>query len=467
LVRSGQEALRLVQRICPDLILLDLRMPEMDGLETCRRLQAQTSTKDVPVLFLTASNDTRDIVEAFRVGGVDYITKPFYQEEVLSRVENHLRTARLMRELGRKNRALHEEIERRERLGLERDHLAGRLSHIADREAQRWGIEGFLGNSPTVNKILKEVNMLRDAPAATVLITGENGTGKELIARAIHFGSARADGPFVPVNCSAIPEHLGESLFFGHKRGAFTGANRDQNGYFELADGGTLFLDEIGDMAPSIQPLLLRILEDGLVQPLGATSPRPVNVRIVSATNQDLQGRIQTGAFRQDLYFRLARFHVVAPPLRERQDDIPLLAAHFLRLFANETAMPEPEITPSALAALQAYTFPGNVRELKNIIERALLESGGSDLQPEHLHFFNTEQTTDKDRPSVHQSSPSPHGEPLYTLPLKLSEAETLVITQALQKTRGNISAAARLLDINRHKLNRMMARLDLRPPMY
>ncbi len=228
---------------------------------------------------------------------------------------------------------------------------------------------------------------LQNFGSVNVLITGESGTGKELVARALHFGSNRAKGPFIPVNCVAIPEELAESMLFGHIRGAFTGATMDRKGYFEMAHGGTLFLDEIGDMPVTLQAKLLRVLEDGCITPLGSTRERKVDVRVVAATNANLAAQIDSGAFRQDLYFRLAQYTVALPPLRDRREDMPLLAQHFLRLFAAEMGIPTPAMDAEALRLLAAHPFPGNVRELKNVIERALIESGGLQVRAEHLRL--------------------------------------------------------------------------------
>ncbi|MBT3292232.1 MAG: sigma-54-dependent Fis family transcriptional regulator, partial [Victivallales bacterium] len=227
-------------------------------------------------------------------------------------------------------------------------------------EAQRWGVEGFVSQSPLLREILQKIKMLEHADSVSVLVTGESGTGKELIARAVHANSARAAGPFLPINCATVPREMAESLVFGHKKGAFTGADADQAGYFDLADGGTLFLDEVGDMPHDLQVKLLRVLEDGQVRSLGAQESRPVDVRVVAATNADLQRRIQETAFRQDLYFRIARFTVTAPPLRQRREDIPLLTRHFLQILAAEMGREAPDLSPQALARLQDYPFPGN-----------------------------------------------------------------------------------------------------------
>lgn len=230
------------------------------------------------------------------------------------------------------------EMDRRERLTKERNHLANRVAEMAQREAERWGVEGFVGQSRSLRKILEDVERLQ-ASAASVLIAGESGTGKELIARAFHVRSAKAEGPFLPVNCASIPRELAESLLFGHVKGAFTGADKDQTGYFELADGGTLFLDEVGDMPAELQTKLLRVLEDNEIMPLGAREGKSVDVRIVAATNADLQELIGAGRFREDLYYRLARFTVEVPPLRDRREDVPLLVQHFSVLFGHEMGM--------------------------------------------------------------------------------------------------------------------------------
>jgi len=449
---SGEVALQLAARTQPDLILLDIVMPGMDGFETCRRLRADNRLADIPVIFITFKIETESLVEGFRVGGVDYITKPFQEEEVLVRVQTHLKNHRLTQELTKKNKELEQEIAMRKQAEAARDIAEDarqtadeKLSLISQREAERWGIEGFIGQSQTIGKILEDVRRLQTTGTTSVLITGESGTGKELIARAIHFGGPRKNDPFIPTNCSAIPAGLAESLFFGHVRGAFSGATTARKGYFELADGGTLFLDEIGEMPPELQVKLLRVLQDGSFVSLGGDSEKHVDVRILAATNADLQAKIAEGAFREDLYFRLATFTVSVPPLRERPADIPLLVNHFLQMFATEMAIEMPTLSSEALSALMDYAFPGNVRELKNIIERALIESGGSEIQPKHLHFL-PDTTSTKDKSSLE-------------IPLNLQQAEVFLIKRVLTQAGGNISEAARLLGIARPTLYRKLAR--------
>jgi len=459
---SGEVALNIVRRAIPDLILLDVVMPGIDGFETCRRLKANPATADIPVIFLTAKDEPDSVLEGFHAGGVDYITKSFQNEEVLLRIETHLKIDRLTKvlieantELATMNKNLQQEIARREQAEEALQTADEQLSMISRQEAEHWGIDGFVGQSKTIGKILSDIRKLQHASTTTVLITGESGTGKELIARAIHHGSSRK-GRFIPVNCSAIPIGLAESAFFGHVRGAFTGANRDQKGRFELADGGTLFLDEIGDMPPELQATLLRVLEDGCFMPVGGDRPKHVDVRVLSATNADLQTRILEGKFREDLYFRLAGFPVTVPPLRERKEDIPLLANHFLNMWATEMGRAAPSLSSDAIEVLESYAFPGNVRELKIIIERAIIESGGREIQPKHLHFFHTYTTP----------SPPPSAPDLSTAEdLSLDEMIQARIEQVLKQTGGNQSEAARRLKISRDQLRYRLEKYRIKTP--
>ena len=381
-VPNGKTALRIALSEIPELIILDIMMPGMDGYEVCRRLKQNEITAHIPVIFITVKEDKKSLIQGFTVGGVDYITKPFEKEEVLIRVKTHVETSRLTRELLRKNKELQDEIERREQ-------AEDTLHHFSQREASRWRIEDFVGKSKTIAKILNDIRRFQETGTTSVLITGESGTGKELIARAIHFGGVRAKGAFIPVNCSTIPSELAESTLFGHVKGAFTGADAKRKGYFELAHRGTLFLDEISDMPLQLQVKLLRVIEDGCIMPVGGDREKHVDVRILAATNQHLQSKIVQRTFRNDLYFRLARSIVTVPPLRERREDIPLLTEHFLSMFAEEMGIENPVLSPKALSMLEAYHFPGNVRELKNIIESALIQNDTSEIRPEHLNFVD------------------------------------------------------------------------------
>lgn len=458
-VPNGTTALKVAGKAQPRLILLDILMPGLDGLETCRRLKADPITKDIPVIFLTARNDTESIVAGLRAGGVDYIVKPFQAEEVASRVATHLQVSRLTRELIESNRVLEartaqltNEIERRRQVETALQSADNKLAAFSDVEASRGSLAGLVGQSPPVRQLIEQIRRLHQFQNTSVLVVGESGTGKELVARAIHFGSARAKAPFVPVNCVAIPAELAESILFGHVKGAFTGATVDRKGCFELANGGTLFLDEIGDMPASLQVKLLRVLEDGCVTPVGAPTAVKVDVRIIAATNADLDARITNGSFRSDLYFRLARYTIATPPLRSRLQDVPLLASHFLRLFAAEMGLKEPSLSPEVVEVLQGYEFPGNVREFKNIIERALIESGGGMIQRQHLVSLRRYEPSANavTSPSVQESIPS--------LPLNLAQAEEVLIQRALKETNGNIADAARLLGIHRTRIYRKLA---------
>jgi DNA-binding NtrC family response regulator len=449
LAASGGEAgLKIAARAQPDLILLDVMMPGRDGFAICRELKADDATREIPVLFITAKQETAAVLNGFRVGAVDYILKPFQPEEVAGRVETHLKISRLTRELQSRNAELEAEVARRRVAEDARERADARLSTLAAREAQRWGLAGFVGQSRLMRRILQDIGKLQNFAQTSVLITGESGTGKELVARAIHHGSTRAAGPFIPVNCVAIPAELAESMLFGHMKGSFTGATADRKGWFELADGGTLFLDEIGDMPAPLQAKLLRVLEDGEITPVGAAQSKRVDVRVVSATNADLSAKIAAGEFRQDLYFRLARYVVGTPPLRERPEDVPPLAAHFLELFASEMGMTPPPLTPDALAWLSAYAFPGNVRELKNLIERALIASGGDPIRREDFQVTSAAPVAPLRDVRV---ASAVAGE----LPLNLAEAEQALIQRALEQTRGNVAEAARLLGVNRSRIYR------------
>jgi DNA-binding NtrC family response regulator len=448
---DGATALKIAEKAAPDLILLDVMMPGLNGLETCRELKRRGGSQETPVIFLTARAEVEGVLEGFKAGGVDYIVKPFQTEEVLSRINTHLRIGRLTSELRTRNRELSEEIKRRERVETDLRAAGHKLEVFSDLEASRGNIGGFIGDSRSARKTTEEIRRLNHFANTSVLILGESGTGKELVARAIHFGSARARAPFVPINCVAIPSELAESILFGHVKGAFTGATSDRKGCFGMADGGTLFLDEIGDMPVALQVKLLRVLEDGLVTPVGASEARKVDVRVIAATNADLESRIAAGAFRQDLYFRLARYTISTTPLRDRTEDIPLLAAHFLRGFAAEMGQAPAELTSAAALALQRYAFPGNIRELKNIIERAVIESDGGAILPEHLALSSRLM-----KPKAADAKPAAKAP--RDLPLNLEAAEDELIQRALEETDGNIAEAARLLGVHRTRIYRKLA---------
>lgn len=454
---DGKSALKIAAEQLPDIILLDVVMPGVDGYEVCRQLKANEHTAHIPIIFITSLDDKADVLKGFQAGGVDYITKPFEREEVLIRTRTHLKVSQLTQALRKTNRELTDQIEKREQAEKARDRADKRLSLVSEQEAKLWGIGSFVGESESVEKVFNSVRRLHQAGAATnVLITGESGTGKELVARAIHFGGPKAEQPFIAINCSAVPRDLAESLFFGHIKGAFTGADASREGYFEVASGGTLFLDEIGEMPQDLQPKLLRVLEEGVVTPMGSTAEKRVDVRILAATNVDLKAKAALGNFREDLYYRLAVFPIAVPPLRERPEDIPLLADHFLTMLSDEMGIQRPELSEAALSALIAYRFPGNVRELKNIIEHALIVNDNSVVEADQL-LLSEARSRQVDRRSP--TGTPEGGAHALEVPVNLSEAEAALIEYALERSEHNIANAARMLGTSRPKIYRHLAK--------
>ena len=340
-----------------DLIIADLRLPGAPGTEVLRLAPG------VPVLIMTSYASVRSAVEAMKQGAVDYIAKPFDHDELVLQVQ------RILRERAR---------ERRER-------------RLVEEEAGHWPVDGMVGACPAMRRVNEAIR--RAAPTdSRVLILGESGTGKELVARALHARSTRSDGPFVAVNCASIPETLIESELFGNHKGAFTGADRDRTGLVESADGGTLFLDEVGDLPLAAQVRLLRMLQECEVQPLGATRPRPVDVRILAATNRDLKAAVQAGDFRSDLYFRLRVVEITLPPLRERGEDLMALARFLLKKVCRHLDRPLVTLSPEAERAIRRYTWPGNVRELENALERAVILGDGGPLRADLLAIEETRE---------------------------------------------------------------------------
>ncbi len=439
---KADKGIELAGSVQPDVILLDVVMPGKDGFAVCQVLKADEKTRDIPIVFLTSRQEMESVVHGFEIGAADYISKPFRMPEVLARLKTHSDNSRMARELKERNRQLEAEIARRQTAENDKHTVERRLSSISSREANRWGLQGLIGDSTEARQIRTEIQRLQGFPSISVLVTGESGTGKELIAKAIHYGSSRREEPFIPVNCAAIPSELTESIFFGHRKGAFTGAISDRKGCFEMADGGTLFLDEIGDMDLLLQAKLLRVLEDGEFVPVGGTQPMRVDVRVVAATNADLQSKISAGKFRQDLFFRLARYVIRTVPLRKRASDIAPITVHFLSSLASEMGLAPRKISPEAQELLNRYSFPGNVRELRNIVERALIESSGKVIAPEHLSLMPEEDI-----------SLSPPGQ----LSLNVKAAEEELIRRALEETGGNVSEAAKRLGMHRSRLYRRL----------
>jgi formate hydrogenlyase transcriptional activator len=358
---SGEEAIARAAEALPDLILLDLRMRGLDGFETCRRLKASEATRGIPVIVLTALTDTHEKVRAFREGAVDYVTKPFHTEELLARVGTHI--------------ALRQEIEahRRSRATI---HLLVEESRSRD--------DAMVGDSAALRRVREQIAQVASTDS-TVLIRGETGTGKELVARAIHEQSARRERPLVRINCTALPRELVESELFGHEKGAFTGAIQLRRGRFELADGGTLFLDEVGELPLETQPKLLRVLQEREFERVGGARTLRTDVRVVAATNRDLHAEVRANRFRADLYFRLEVFPIEVPPLRDRREDIPLLLRHFAAKTARRLGRTLDGLSPAFVERACAYAWPGNIRELENLVERALILTRGGMLDGSEL----------------------------------------------------------------------------------
>ncbi len=354
LAENGREALDRLRNEPIDLLLSDIRMPDLSGVEVLRA--AKEMNRDIVAFMMTAYASTDTAVEAMRLGAVDYFTKPFSMDELRLKIRQHLETHRLKQENLLLKRALNKQYE----------------------------FASILGRSDAMQVVFSTIQMVANTNS-TVLVTGESGTGKELVARAIHFNSLRRDRPFVAVNCGAVPETLLESELFGHVRGAFTGADSNKKGLMEVAEGGTIFLDEIGEMTPPMQVKLLRVLQDRRFRRLGGTQEVQADIRIVSATNQDLPKAVDDGRFREDLFYRLNVLSIPLPPLRERIEDIPLLAERFLSDFATQMGKPVRTLSAEALKLLQAHTWRGNVRELQNAIERAVALEQTETILPESL----------------------------------------------------------------------------------
>jgi len=411
------EALALLARSPVDAVVTDLLMPGMKGNELLSRIRAMDTS--IPVVIMTAFGGVESAVEAMRSGAYHYITKPFRMEVLVGTLRAALDERRL------------------------REAVQGRGEPPA-------GAGGIVAESPAMKRLLALVARAAEVDSP-VLIRGESGSGKELVARALHAMGPRRDEPFVPVNCSAIPEQLLESLLFGHRRGAFTDAREDRPGLFQASHGGTLFLDEVGDMPPPLQAKLLRTLQDSRIQPLGAQESVEVDVRVVAATHRDLEAMCADGRFRQDLYYRLNVLPLAIPPLRERPEDLTPLVAHLLAKLGARLGRANLTINREAAELLRAHPWPGNVRELENAIERAVVFCEGDVIGPEHL-------------PDVLRA-PAPGGPPSPGAVRSLSEVERDEIARALQAVGGNKAAAARLLGLDRKTLYRKLELYDLKPP--
>lgn len=416
---SAEEGLRLADRA--DLVLTDLRLPGMDGLELLAQLRRQNLLS--PVIVMTAFGTVEAAVEAMKAGAVDFLLKPFSLDHLMAVVNKALE----LRSLRDENRQLREELGR------------------------RYEIANIIGRSGPMQEIFGTI--LRVAPTrATVLLCGESGVGKDLIARAVHHHSPRRDRPFVKINCTSIPENLMESELFGYEKGAFTGAAAPKPGKFEQADTGTVFLDEIGDVPPSIQVKLLRVLQERELERLGSNKTRHVDVRVVAATNADLRAALEQGTFREDLYYRLNVVPLNIPPLRERLEDIPFLARHFVQKLAADSGSRVESISDPAIEKLLTYHWPGNVRELENVIERSLVLCSGTRLEPDDIRLDMSPRGRNAQAAA---DSFLPEG-------VTLDEHEQQIIREALRRAGGNKSQAARLLGLTRNALRYRLTQIGI-----
>jgi two-component system nitrogen regulation response regulator NtrX len=421
-VSTGEACLDRVTRGPVDLIVLDVWMPGMDGLATLAKLRDRQV--DAAVVLISGHGNIESAVKAIKLGAFDFVEKPLSLDKTLLVVRNALRQRRLEDE----NRALRAQVDRP---------------------------RSMVGESQPMRQLREQVAMA--APSnGRVLIYGENGTGKELVARTVHSLSRRRNGPFVEVNCAAIPEELIESELFGHVRGAFTGAVADRRGKFELADGGTIFLDEIADMSLKTQAKVLRVLQEQTMEQVGGTTRIKVDARVLAATNKDLQAEIRAGQFREDLYFRLNVIPVFVPPLRERREDVPLLAEHFMSEFAREYGRRPKQFADTALAVLQQYSWPGNVRELRNAIERLVIMVPGDVISAEDVGFLGSGAVPSSEAAAAAASR--------LTLHEARDRFERDLILRTLAEQQGNMSRTAEVLGVERSNLYRKMRSFGIPP---
>lgn len=423
LAGDGATAAAFLEKHDVDLALLDLRLPDTDGIQLLKK--AHEEIPGLPIIIITAFSSIDSAVEAMRCGAVDYITKPFNIDELLMSVRRVLDT----------------------------ESIRQRLSSQINEEKVRFGLDNIVGESPKMTDIRRLVRRIARSETTSILLLGESGTGKDMIARAIHYESARADKPFMKITSTALPETLLESQIFGHEKGAFTDARELKKGLFEFADGGSVYLDEIGDMQPALQAKLLRVLEDRAFKRVGGTDDIRVDVRVIAATNRNIHEAMKIGQFREDLFYRLSAVPIVVPPLRERKEDLPALANHFLKLYNHEFHRGIGPLSTEVLVKLSTYDWPGNVRELRNVIERAALLAKDDTLMESDVMLGTAllGQT---------QSAAA-----CFRLPeegCNMEEVEKMLLQQALERTQGNRTRAAELLGMTRDQIRYKMEKFDL-----
>lgn len=413
LAEDGAQAKEMITKKSFDMIISDLQMPNMNGLELLKYVKE--TSHDTVFMMITAFGTTETAVEAMKIGAYDYITKPFKIDEVRLNINNALRS----RNLEVENRSLKKEL------------------------VKEYSFQNVIGNSPVMHQIYDLIKRVSQAPT-NILITGESGTGKEVVAKAIHYNGPLKDRPFVTINCGAIPENLMESEMFGHKKGSFTGAVTDKAGLFEVADGGTLFLDEVGELPVTIQVKLLRAIQERVIRRVGATDDMKIDVRIIAATNRNLEDMVQKGSFRQDLFYRLNVINIKTPPLRDRKEDIPTLAQHFLKKYNDKLGKNISGISVDAMEILKKYDYPGNVRELENMIERTVALEGGSTILPESLPpMVNT--PSGRKMASSHEIEVTDDGVDLDKV---MGQIEKELLIKAIHTAGGVKKKAAKLLNI-------------------
>ena len=424
---DARSALDLFRQEAPNLVILDVILPGTDGLTVLQTIRSED--QGIPVIMLTGTKTVKTAVDAMKMGAADYLTKPFDVEELRLIVAKTLETHDLERE----------------------------VRYLRAQVVNRYSFHNLVGKSQSMQEIYSKIEQVAGS-RTTVLITGESGTGKELVARAIHYNSPRRDRPFIPLNCAALPETLIESELFGHEKGSFTDASARRVGQFELAHGGSLFLDEIGDLSPTTQAKLLRVLQEREFTRIGGTQPIKVDVRIIAATNQNVEDLVRQGRFREDLYYRINVIALYLPPLRDRAQDIPLLAKHFLAKRIEEEKLPLQEFSKEVLELLTRYSWPGNVRELENVVEQAIVWSRGATIAPEHLPaIFRTDTRSS----SLREDTLSGR----LSLEKAVMEFEKEIILDTLKRTNYVQTHAAAALGISRRMLKYRMDTLGISRP--